>query len=84
MLYVVPVPAKEDPNGSMKTLTGNLSVDLLGRLRLIDLVPRLERLRDQERLRYRDLFWQDDGHMNEKGNRLFAMTLAEAFGEARE
>ena len=37
----------------------------------------MERLLAAERLAYRDLFWQYDGHWNAAGNRFHAMALAD-------
>jgi len=76
-VLVAPVPVRRDAQGSMKSLTDHVSPDVLRTFSVVDVVPGLERLRTQEHLRYRQLFWKYDGHLNATGNRLFGLTLAD-------
>ena len=82
-LSVIPVPAKRDPDGSMKALTGNVSAEVLRQISVIDVVPALERLRNERHIGYREMFWKHDGHLNETGNRLFALAVVQAIDGAR-
>jgi len=83
-LVVAPVPTKKDPGGSARALTDNVSASVVKELSVVDVVPLLERLRKEERIRYRDLFWRYDGHLNVAGNRLFGLALADVLSNAQE
>ena len=75
-LLVVPIPDKDDPGASMGVLMDNLSPQLAGSLRILDVKPSFEGLATGSNLRYKDLFWKRDGHFNVDGNRILALALA--------
>lgn len=76
-VMVAPVPARHEPQGSLQALTACVPAHVLAPFALVDVVPAMERLLAAERLAYRELFWQYDGHWNAAGNRLYAMALAD-------
>lgn len=77
MVMVAPVPTRHEPHGSLQALAACVPAHVLAPFSVVDVVPAMERLLAAERLAYRDLFWQHDGHWNAAGNRFYAMALAD-------
>jgi hypothetical protein len=75
MLIVVPILDRGDANKCMTALMTNLSPELLQKLKIIDLVPTVNDLLNEHKLKYKQLFWKYDAHFNEIGNRMFAAAL---------
>ena len=75
-LVVIPLPTKEDPNESLHILTKSISREYQDQLHTIDIMPVMNKLRHEEGIKYRQLFWKYDWHFNSTGNRLYGIALA--------
>ena len=76
VLFVVPVPTREDPKGSYRVLRSVTTPDFLRRLNVIDVTPLIQQSLNESGLEYSQLFWNHDGHFNTAGNRLFGISVA--------
>jgi len=74
-LVVVPVPPRRRIDGSLNLLKrwlGDISLEI------VDVVPAMKRMLEEDHREPADLFWVNDNHLNAYGNRLFARALAES------
>jgi hypothetical protein len=76
VLYVIPVPTKEDLSLSYRVLKTVTTPNLLPRLKIIDVAPVIRKLLEESDLDYSQLFWKYDGHLNAKGNLFFGVAVA--------
>ncbi len=65
--FLVPVPAKGDPESSLRALRENVSAETFALLPLLNPQLPLEAIREREGLRPDDLYWRWGHHMNAIG-----------------
>lgn len=72
--WVVPVPARDDPDASLRTFRRYATPSEVG---VLDVLPVLRQRLARDGRRHRDLFFRRDGHLNAYGNRAFGDAVAE-------
>ena len=80
-LLVVPLPTKGLINGSLARLKKFVSPITLEQLDIIDVSSTVQQIIEAEGLKYEENFWKNDGHLNAKGNAVFAHALSIALDE---
>jgi len=81
-LLIMPVPAKNRPDGSMTALLNNISQETFNKLDIINVFPVVNDFLKTEGLYYNQLFWKHDIHFNLAGNRIIGTTLAKLLIDA--
>ena len=75
---VVPVPMKQDPQGSLALLRDGLPEPLRARLDVVDVSGAIRAELTREGLGWSDLYWKRDAHFDVDGNRIFGQAVAAA------
>ena len=74
-LVTIPVPEK-DRLGSLEVLRSGISQKLFEEVNVVDTSAIVERLLEEERRPYEEMFWLYDGHLNAYGHRIFGLAVA--------
>jgi hypothetical protein len=76
-LIIAPIPSRRNANESKEVLLSSLPAELVQRLVIMDLVPTINAILQNEGLEFREMYWRYDGHFNLTGNLVFGRALEE-------
>jgi lysophospholipase L1-like esterase len=77
-ILVVPVPPRDDAEGTARSLSELRTIDGLSWL---DPLPGIADQLRREQRKHRDLYWRHDGHLNASGHRALAKAIAQGAKE---
>ena len=80
-LIVTPIPMKENKGISLEVLESYVQIDELD---VVDPLPYMQSILENDGTTFSDMYWKYDGHFNAYGYKLFGLAVAEAIDKRNE